>query len=218
MTERGFYLDSLVRRAHEAVGGSGFISELDLERLSYLVRWAAGREALMRIIGLRMNGLRDITNLLELHRCGVIDLHAILELEELEKYTRCDSVMKRIETGDFGYLSTLELIRFDGDPRIGVFTKFRNGKNGVSSQLVNRYEALARGDIESFLSGEVEYEVARYELEVYYETRNYCDIPPELREMALNQMLALGDMQNVIERKVSASQSRVLSRERQEKI
>lgn len=59
----------------------------------------------------------------------------------------------------------------------------------------------------------MEYEVSRYELEVYYETINYSDILPEFREMALNEMLALDSIQEVSERRVVASQSEILSRE-----
>jgi len=86
-----------------------------------------------------------------------------------------------------------EVVEATGDPFLGILTKLYT-KEGMSSQLVLRYDAKKRGEIKELLEGEKEYEEARHSLHVFYQTKNFCDLPNNLRQESL---IAMQDLQKI---------------------
>lgn len=96
-----------------------------------------------------------------------------------------------------------EMVEATGDPFLGILTKIHT-KDGMSSQLILRYGAKKRGEIKELLAGEKDYEEARHALHIFYQTRNFCDLPSDLREQALKDMLNFKSIVNAKERQTVA--------------
>lgn len=82
-------------------------------------------------------------------------------------------------------------------------------REGMSSQLILRYEAIKFGEIDELLEGEKEYEEARHALRVFYQTRNFCNLSSESRKQALNSMLKLRSIVDEDERQSIAKKDPV---------
>jgi hypothetical protein len=80
-----------------------------------------------------------------------------------------------------------------GDPLFGLLVKL-SAPGGMSSQLIKRSLDKRPGASVELLPGERDYEDARHELHVYYQTKNFVDIPPAEREQALREMRALSEI------------------------
>ena len=83
-----------------------------------------------------------------------------------------------------------EIVEATGDPFLGILVKLHTSA-GMSSQLIKRFEAKRRREISELLPGEKEYEEIRHTLHVFYQTKNYCEIPKEQRQNALRDMKAM---------------------------
>ncbi len=83
-----------------------------------------------------------------------------------------------------------EIVEATGDPFLGILVKLHTS-DGMSSQLIKRFEAKKRREISDLLPGEKQYEEARHSLHVFYQTKNYCEIPEPQRQNALRDMKAM---------------------------
>lgn len=88
-----------------------------------------------------------------------------------------------------------KLVEVTGDPMLGILVKL-NTKKGMSSQLIARWDAKKRGEIQELLPGEEMYERTRHDLHIFYQTTNYCDLPESVRDQAIEQMRDLGNIED----------------------
>lgn len=86
-----------------------------------------------------------------------------------------------------------------GDPLFGLLVKL-SSPGGMSSQLIKRSMDKRPGESVELLPGERDYEDARHELHVYYQTKNFVDIPPSQREQALAEIQALSTIEDIQDR------------------
>lgn len=105
-----------------------------------------------------------------------------------------------------------EVMQATGDPLFGILLKFCTPE-GMSSQLILRYSAIKRGEISELLPDEESYERLRHNLHVFYQTRNYCDLAPEQRSLALLEMEALAGIKELEQRQTLALHNRLFGRE-----
>ena len=96
-----------------------------------------------------------------------------------------------------------EIVEATGNPFLGILAKLYTEK-GMSSQLIKRFDEKKRGEIKELLPNEKEYEETRHKVHVFYQTRNFCDLPSESRVLALSDMNQLENIADEKERQVVA--------------
>ena len=106
-----------------------------------------------------------------------------------------------------------DLVEETGDEFLGILVKLST-KSGMSSQLIKRYGEKKRGEISCLLDGEKAYEEIRHTTNVFYQTKNFTDIPSSDRDTALGKMKMLQLITDDTERQRKALEDPIIGFEK----